>query len=106
MEHQLVYRNKSRGPISSRNHPPALLRKVLLLLDEVDEICPSLTFKALAASVRQFWARTMSATVVTSYMVSWRTVTMGDGEGDESSVIYVLDNWPGGDEKKGFHRLD
>jgi hypothetical protein len=38
--------------------PPVLLRKVQLLLgDEVDEICLSLTSRLLAASVRQLWAR-------------------------------------------------
>ena len=32
-------------------------------------------------------ASTMSATVVASYMVSWRTLMMGDVEGHESSVV-------------------
>src|SRR5271154_427384 len=32
-------------------------------------------------------ASTMSVTVVASYMVSWRTLMMGDVEGHESSVV-------------------
>jgi hypothetical protein len=53
MEHQLLYRIKgTKGLSRLETMPSVLLRKVLRLLDdEVDEICPSLASKLLAASM-------------------------------------------------------
>ena len=56
---QIVYSNgRATGLSRLETLPSSLLRRISLLLDdEVDQVCLSLTSKVLAASMRQLWAR-------------------------------------------------